>query len=251
MASSGHAAQSSAVGQLGAGQLTVQGIHLDGILDEPQWAAAPAIEHLTMSEPTAGAMPAARTTVRVLASSNAIVIGVVCEDPDHVHRPQRIDAAGPHTQYAGSPMQLDFGEVNDEKSFVVIEVSPGKPPRVERVPYQGAVRLGEWAGTMTELERDADTLRHFGFLKVRITLDSPGPDLNRRARQILPNIVVVDAVLPESLTGDSDTARTTRAEVAVAPLDQFRTFYQREHQREAQPETLTMFSDLYATASQD
>lgn len=169
----------------------------------------------------------------------------------HVHRPQRIDAAGPHTQYAGSPMQLDFGEVDDEKSFLVIEVTPGKPPRVDRVPYQGAVRLGEWAGTMTELERDADTLRHFGFLKVRITLDAPVPDLNRRARQILPNIVVVDAVLPESVAGDSDTDRTPRAAAAVAPLDQFRTFYQREHQRDARPETLTMFSDLYATASQE
>ena len=169
----------------------------------------------------------------------------------HVHRPQRIDAAGPHTQYAGSPMQLDFGEVDDEKTFVVIEVAPGKPPRVERVPYQGAVRLGEWAGTMTELERDADTLRHFGFLKVRITLDAPLPDLNRRARQILPNIVVVDAVLPESHDGDSDAARAPRAAATPAPLDQFRTFYQREHQRAAQPETLTMFSDLYATASQE
>ena len=169
----------------------------------------------------------------------------------HVHRPQRIDAAGPHTQYGGSPMQLDFGEVDDEKTFVVIEVAPGKPPRVERVPYQGAVRLGEWAGTMTELERDADTLRHFGFLKVRITLDAPVPDLNRRARQILPNIVVVDAVLPESHDGDCDAARAPRVAATPAPLDQFRTFYQREHQREAQPETLTMFSDLYATASQE
>jgi DNA repair protein SbcD/Mre11 len=52
----------------------------------------------------------------------------------HIHRPQRVAAAGPHTEYAGSPLQLDFGEVNDEKSFVVIEVSPGRPPRVERVP---------------------------------------------------------------------------------------------------------------------
>jgi hypothetical protein len=37
----------------------------------------------------------------------------------------------------------------------------------------------------------------------------------------------------------------------VAPLDQFRTFYQREHQREPLPETLTTFSELYAEASQD
>jgi hypothetical protein len=119
------------------------------------------------------------------------------------------------------------------------------------VPYEGGVRLGEWAGTITELERDADTLRHFGYLKVRITLDAPVPDLNRRARQILPNIVVVDAVLPEAAAADSDAERMSRPMAAVAPLDQFRAFYHREHQREPQPETLTMFSDLYATASQE
>jgi exonuclease SbcD len=167
----------------------------------------------------------------------------------HVHRPQRIEAAGPHTQYAGSPMQLDFGEVSDEKSFVVIDAGPGKPPRVERVPYEGASRLGEWTGTITNLERDADTLRHFGYLRVRIALESPMPDLNRRARQILPNIVVVEAVLPEAPTGDDDSARPTAS--TVAPVDQFRTFYQREHQREPRVETVTMFSDLYAEASQD
>jgi len=148
-------------------------------------------------------------------------------------------------------MQLDFGEVDDKKSFLVIDVAPGKPPRVERAPYQGALLLGEWAGTMTELERDANTLRHFAYLKVRITLDSPMPDLNRRTRQILPNIVVVEAVLPEASAAHSEGDRTLSSQPAAAPLDQFRTFYQREHQREPLPETLTMFSELHAEASQD
>jgi len=169
----------------------------------------------------------------------------------HIHRPQRIEAAGPHAQYAGSPMQLDFGEVGEEKSFVVVDAAPGKPPRVERVPYEGGARLGEWAGTIEELERDADSLRAFGYLKVRITLDRPIPDLNRRARQILPNIVVVEAVLPDSPAGDAEAGRALRPGAAVAPLDQFRLFYQREHQREAPAETLALFSELYELASQE
>jgi len=169
----------------------------------------------------------------------------------HIHRPQRVEAAGPHTEYAGSPMQLDFGEVADEKSFVVIEVSPGKPPRVERVPYQGGAQLGEWAGTITELERDAEKLKRFDYLKLTITLDAPIPDLNRRARQILPNVVVVDAVLPESVTEGANTDGSTRPGSAAAPVDQFRAFYQREHQREAMPETLDLFSELYASASHE
>jgi hypothetical protein len=82
---SASATQSSTNGQLGAGQFATRSIHLDGVLDEPAWAAAPTVDHLTMSEPTAGATPAARTTVRVLASRDAIVVGIVCEDPDPAH----------------------------------------------------------------------------------------------------------------------------------------------------------------------
>jgi exonuclease SbcD len=186
----------------------------------------------------------AATAQSLPASAQYVALG-------HVHRPQRIDAAGPHTQYAGSPMQLDFGEIDDEKSFVLIEVSPGKPPSVERVPYQGAAKLGEWAGTITELERDADGLKRFGYLKVRITIDTPIPDLNRRARQILPNIVVVDAVLPEQPLANGETERASRPAAAVAPLDQFRAFYQREHQRDATDATLNLFSELYEAASHE
>ena len=77
----------------------------------------------------------AATAQSLPASAQYVALG-------HIHRPQRVDSAGPHTEYAGSPLQLDFGEVTDEKSFVVIEVSAGRPPRVERAPYRG--RLGPW-----------------------------------------------------------------------------------------------------------
>jgi exonuclease SbcD len=169
----------------------------------------------------------------------------------HIHRPQRIDAAGPHTEYAGSPMQLDFGEVQDEKSFVVIAVKPGKPPKVTRVPYEGGARLGAWAGTLVELERAAKDLKHqFQYLKVEVRLDSPMPDLNRRARQILPNIVAVDAVLPE-IAGAEHGAGAARPPVGAAPVEQFATFYQRQHRRGAPAGTLRLFADLYESASRE
>jgi exonuclease SbcD len=52
----------------------------------------------------------------------------------HIHRPQRVAAAVAHTEYAGSPLALDFGEAGEEKSFVVVDVAPGQPPTVSRVP---------------------------------------------------------------------------------------------------------------------
>jgi hypothetical protein len=58
------------------------GLRLDGILDEPAWAAAPASSDLVMVEPREGAPPTARTTVKVLAGPRALVFGVRCQDPD-------------------------------------------------------------------------------------------------------------------------------------------------------------------------
>ena len=161
----------------------------------------------------------------------------------HIHRPQRVEAAGPHTEYAGSPMQLDFGEVGERKTFAVIDVMPGKPPRVEHVPYTGGVELGDWGGRWPELETAADDLRRFGYLRVRVTLDTPMTDLNRVVRQLLPNAVVVEAVLPQP----AETG-VTPAAAAASPVDRFRAFYEERHQRPPQDETLALFNELYARA---
>ena len=57
-------------------------LRLDGVLDEPAWASATAIQGLTMTEPHEGGTPVAGTRVRVLADAHHLVIGVVALDPD-------------------------------------------------------------------------------------------------------------------------------------------------------------------------
>lgn len=62
---------------------TLQGtLRLDGVLDEPAWAAATAIQGLTMTEPDEGGTPVATTLVRVLADGHDLVIGILANDPD-------------------------------------------------------------------------------------------------------------------------------------------------------------------------
>jgi DNA repair protein SbcD/Mre11 len=164
----------------------------------------------------------------------------------HIHRPQRVEAAGPHTEYAGSPLQLDFGEAGEEKTFAVIEVSPGRPPRVERVPYEGGARLGTWSGTWADLEASSDALRAFGYVRVRVLLDVPMPDLNRRARQLLPNIVAVEAV--SAATPQPEAAPSP---LAAAPRERFRSYCLRAHQCEPGGDALALFDELYGLALQE
>ena len=55
-------------------------IHLDGHLDEPDWAAATPIGPLTQSEPVSGRPSSERTDVRVLFDGDALYVGVFCEE---------------------------------------------------------------------------------------------------------------------------------------------------------------------------
>jgi hypothetical protein len=62
---------------------------LDGRLGDAAWAGAPdSIARLTTVEPREGGTPVARTSVKVLASPDELVLGIRCDDPD----PTRIAA---------------------------------------------------------------------------------------------------------------------------------------------------------------
>lgn len=51
-------------------------VRLDGALTEPVWQTADSITSLTQVEPHGGSAPSARTVIRVLATTDAIIIGV-------------------------------------------------------------------------------------------------------------------------------------------------------------------------------
>lgn len=55
-------------------------IRVDGRLDEPAWSGADSIPALTQVEPNTGAAPVYRTVVKVVTTSDALVIGVRASD---------------------------------------------------------------------------------------------------------------------------------------------------------------------------
>ena len=55
---------------------------IDGALDEAAWGQAPATDAFLQADPDEGAPPSMRTTVKVLAGADALVIGIVCDAPD-------------------------------------------------------------------------------------------------------------------------------------------------------------------------
>ncbi len=55
-------------------------LRLDGILNEPFWHTATSINNLTMVEPKENSAPSYKTTVKILADKENIIIGIICYD---------------------------------------------------------------------------------------------------------------------------------------------------------------------------
>jgi len=160
----------------------------------------------------------------------------------HIHRPQKVDAPVP-AYYAGSLLQMDFGEAGEEKSFVVVTASPGQPATVEHVPYEGGLPLVDLRASLAELEEAADRY-HTGWLRVTVPLTEKDPDLNRKVRELLPNALVVRAELPEV-----EEPPDVWLETGAPPVGHYANYHLRAHQHAAAVAVLDTFQDLYDQAS--
>jgi exonuclease SbcD len=156
----------------------------------------------------------------------------------HLHKPQRIEAPAP-AYYAGSLLQMDFGEAGEEKTFIVVTASPGQPTTVEHVPYEGGKPLVDVHASLEELEERADHLSE-GWLRVTVPLQEKDPDLNRKVRELLPNALVVRAELPEP-----EEQPEVRLEKGVSPVGHYGAYHRRTYQKEADLDVLETFQDLY------
>lgn len=91
----------------------------------------------------------------------------------HIHRPQQVTRASFAARYAGSPLQLDFGEAGEDKSVVLVEASPSGTAKVEVVPLRAGRRLVELTGTLDQIAQQAAVV---GDAIVKVTVDIPTPD---------------------------------------------------------------------------
>ncbi len=164
----------------------------------------------------------------------------------HIHKPQRIAGAPCPAEYAGSPLQLDFGETGEEKSWVLVDARAGQPARTEHVPYRGGTPLAKDAIALAQLEREADRLRGLGHLWVTVRLETPEPDLATRVRKLVPNAVKVTADLPRAAPGPDVPAPLP---VTAAPIDLYAAYHERTYSAPPDAELRAAFEELRTQAA--
>jgi exonuclease SbcD len=107
----------------------------------------------------------------------------------HIHKPQQVP--GRDAYYVGSPLQLDYGEAGEEKSSIVVDVVPGRPAEVHRLPLVAGRALVELRGSFEQVEaRAADV----GDELVRVVVESEDPiiDLADALAAVFPRATLVE-----------------------------------------------------------
>jgi exonuclease SbcD len=178
------------------------------------------------------AKPYAVSAQRFPSNAQYIALG-------HLHRPQEI-AAPSRTFYAGSLLQLDFGEQDQQKRIILIDAHPKMPPAIESIPLASGRHLRDIKGTLDQIRRQASAVGN-DLLRVTVVIDKPAPGIADLVHEILPNTLEVKLDYPRVEASAPVIAGTD-------PLELFRLFFA-HHRGSEPPEPLArLFRDLYEEA---
>ncbi len=163
---------------------------------------------------------------------NAHYIGL-----NHLHRPQRVPAPS-WTEYSGSILSLDFGEVDQAKRVVLVDAHPGRPVDVRSVPVIAGRPLLDVRGTLAELQARAGSIGA-AYLRVTLQVDAPMPGLAQRVKEILPDALEVMLDYPRRELEPSSVPASRE------PVDLLRAYYTRERGAELPEGMVALFQRLY------
>ncbi len=125
------------------------------------------------------------------ATSQAVPTSLSYVAMGHIHAPQPVPGAQVPAEYAGSLLELDFGEAGEQKRVVIVEAEAGLPASTRAVDLSGGRRLMRATGRWEELAERTDLVD--AFVDLTVETDGPDPGLADRARQHFPFLVKVSA----------------------------------------------------------
>lgn len=164
----------------------------------------------------------------------------------HIHKPQPAPGARAQARYAGSILQMDFGEREQQKSVCVIDAHPGKPASVTQIPLTKGKRLLRRSGTAEAILAQA---REFtdAWVEIVLTPDNRTIELVEQIRA-LPEVISLRFEEPQAVDeGNGETGKRGNGDRSASEL--FRDYYQRKKKTDPEPQLVSLFERLYQEAS--
>jgi exonuclease SbcD len=174
------------------------------------------------------------------ATADAVPVGPQYVAMGHIHAPQPVPGARVPAQYAGSLLELDFGEAGEEKRVVIVDVEPGLPAKTRSVPLHGGRRLLRPSGPWDELLA-VDGI-YESYLDLVVETAGPDPGLADRARAEFDFLVRVRAEYPRA-----EPAAAARADRTLTEL--YADFYQEREGAVAPPALVAAYDEVLEEVS--
>ena len=153
----------------------------------------------------------------------------------HIHAPQPVPGASVPAEYAGSLLELDFGEAGEQKRVVVIDAEAGRPATVTSMPLSAGRRLVQASGTWEELVARSDL--DDAYLDLAVDTEGPEPGLGILAVERFPHLVKVAANYERP-----ELEEISRGQL---PWDQvYAEYHERERGETASEELLAAFREV-------
>jgi exonuclease SbcD len=141
----------------------------------------------------------------------------------HIHKPQNLPGLVPG-RYAGSPIQIDYGELDEQKSVVTVEARPGKAAQINRVDLSGGRNLVRLEGTLEELAAAAAARQEPCILTATVVTEEPTLGLVEEVAQLFPE-ADLHLVHNRVLTQEAAAVRPDGSAVEETDFrDQFREY---------------------------
>jgi exonuclease SbcD len=107
----------------------------------------------------------------------------------HIHKPQNLPGLT-SGRYAGSPLQLDFGEEGETKRVVLVDTEPGSSAQIQSIDLSAGRRLRSYDGTLDGLAALAPSWGD-ALTKILIQSDTATAGLAALVRRMLPDAVLL------------------------------------------------------------
>ena len=159
----------------------------------------------------------------------------------HIHHPQEIlGTPNGSAAYAGSILQLDFGEREQQKIVRIIDLEPGLPAKPRLIPLTSGKPLVELKGTPEEvLAKSEKNENKNAYIRAVLEVDAPEPGMAQKMRDSAAGIVDIRL--------DYDRIEENVSTVSLQdlkPEELFVRYYQEQHGTIPSDELLALFREI-------
>ncbi len=169
------------------------------------------------------------------ATEQAIPTAVDYVAMGHIHAPQPVPGAPVPAEYAGSLLQLDFGEAGEQKRVVVVDAKPGIHAKTRSVPITAGRRLVQASGSWADIAVRDDL--EDAYLDLNVVTTGPEPGLMDDARERFEHVVKVRA--------EYERVEVERRGAIGRPLDElYAEYHEESHAEPALDSLMDLFREI-------